>query len=726
MPASYPALKNVRRPIVGPEIGASGFEHFSGRIVDPLEENTLFSDLTTACLTFHKMFLSNPKVSGSFLAIVGPLMNRKIWNIERASDNQSDRDAEEYAERVLFNNPKFFWSNAIFQFALNIIYGVMPFEMVFEAKEKQIEFRKFAVRLPHTIWEWQRNPDGSLKAITQQVQMPDGNWRMPVIPVEKLCLFTRWQIGDNYQGLSALRPLYYYWKGLKQALTALGIANQKTAVGVPIGKIPPSSYDTPDTANFLTALKNYGVGESEYMLETEGYEIRLEQPVSVADTLIRSIEFFSEEIPKGFLAQFIDLKSAAIGSNSDSMIRQLFISLQPYADNICEVINGQWMPMGVGWNFQTKEPLQLTVKPLTASFDRKDQIEFLEKMIPLGVAPIFREMREQLMKEMGFPDPDWNKIEREESLKKEQMQRNLGAINEGKAKQNSEEDPEEDPDEMPIAKMAEPEYFGQWKPMRPLRPSERYCSLAEINGFLESTEQRFARTIDPFQREMVDSALSSAERVYPDLERLTVSIPPKLITSATATLKEILDYGWNQVTLEHQRARAGVRVSMAESSPISSRADAISWIKNLLNRMMTFIKVDIESIIKMEMFRSSSRDIAKSVAIADMEEILTEAILDKTPMIYREAVSTSFNYGRGLGFDEVIDDLRHIEYSAILDGNQCPVCNKHDGQIVKLNSPEYFALMPPNRKCKSNRSKRGNRCRCMYVGVYKEELIPHV
>ena len=721
MPEAYPASNMPKKPIVGPEIGASGFEHFSGQIVDPLEENTLFSNLTTACQAYHKMFLSNPKIAGSFLAIVGPLMSRKIWNIERASDNQVDRDAEEYAERVLFNNIKFAWSNAVFQFCLNIIYGVMPFEMVFEAKDKQIEFCKFAARLPYTIWSWNPKPDWSLGSITQQVQMPDGSWQMPTIPVEKLNIFTRWQIGDNYQGVSALRTLHYYVKLLSHALNALGIANQKTSVGVPIGTVPPGSYDTPDYTRFITVLKNYGLGEAEYLVKSAGYDIDLKQPVSAAETLIETIRFTSEEIPKGFLAQFIDLKSAAIGSNSDSVIRQLFVSLQPYADNICEVINGQWMPMGVGWNYRTKEPLSLTVKPLTASFDRKDQIEFLEKMIPLGIAPVFREMRQQLLKEMGFPDPDWDKIEQEEKAKQAQMQRDLGAINDKSKSNPDDEDPEE---EMPVAKMAEPEYFGQWKPQRELRPFERYCSLAEINGFLESTEQRFTRTIDPFQREMVANAISSAQRVYPDSDRLTVSIPPKLITAATATLKEILDYGWNQVALEHQRARAGVRVSLAES-PVSSRTDAISWIKNFLSRIVAFMRGDIESIIKMEMMRSASRDISKSVAIADMEEILTETILEKTPMIYREAVSTSFNYGRGLGFDEVAEALRHIEYSAILDGRQCPVCNKYDGQIVKLNSPEYFALMPPNRKCKSNRSKRGNRCRCMYVGVYKEELIPN-
>jgi hypothetical protein len=62
------------------------------------------------------------------------------------------------------------------------------------------------------------------------------------------------------------------------------------------------------------------------------------------------------------------------------------------------------------------------------------------------------------------------------------------------------------------------------------------------------------------------------------------------------------------------------------------------------------------------------------------------------------------------------DDVKVVEYSALLDDATCDACRKADGKQLKMGSAEYGKLQPPNRDCRG----RG-RCRCVYVYILDDE-----
>lgn len=77
-------------------------------------------------------------------------------------------------------------------------------------------------------------------------------------------------------------------------------------------------------------------------------------------------------------------------------------------------------------------------------------------------------------------------------------------------------------------------------------------------------------------------------------------------------------------------------------------------------------------------------------------------------------VSTSFNAGREQAVQELMaqDDSGSTvwaEYSSVLDGRTCPVCEELDGQRAQVGSQRYKDISPPH-KCLG-----GHRCRCIWI-----------
>lgn len=77
-------------------------------------------------------------------------------------------------------------------------------------------------------------------------------------------------------------------------------------------------------------------------------------------------------------------------------------------------------------------------------------------------------------------------------------------------------------------------------------------------------------------------------------------------------------------------------------------------------------------------------------------------------------VSSSFNAGRDQAVQEIMaqqpsDKPVWAEYSSVLDGNTCSVCEELDGQVVQVGSQRYKDISPPH-KCLG-----GHRCRCIWI-----------
>jgi uncharacterized protein with gpF-like domain len=63
-------------------------------------------------------------------------------------------------------------------------------------------------------------------------------------------------------------------------------------------------------------------------------------------------------------------------------------------------------------------------------------------------------------------------------------------------------------------------------------------------------------------------------------------------------------------------------------------------------------------------------------------------------------------------FDDIINEIAAFQWSAILDNNVCPECEKLNGQCFEVGDPGLEAIKPPLHID----------CRCMIAATLKEEV----
>ncbi|MDD5501562.1 MAG: hypothetical protein PHH57_07810, partial [Candidatus Omnitrophica bacterium] len=81
------------------------------------------------------------------------------------------------------------------------------------------------------------------------------------------------------------------------------------------------------------------------------------------------------------------------------------------------------------------------------------------------------------------------------------------------------------------------------------------------------------------------------------------------------------------------------------------------------------------------------------------------------------STSEAFNFGRSVAAATMADDIEWVQYSAILDGNQCEICEPLDGQEWPYSDPRTEKYASGNPDCLG-----GGRCRCVLIYIYRSEV----
>ena len=76
------------------------------------------------------------------------------------------------------------------------------------------------------------------------------------------------------------------------------------------------------------------------------------------------------------------------------------------------------------------------------------------------------------------------------------------------------------------------------------------------------------------------------------------------------------------------------------------------------------------------------------------------------------SVADSVNQGRQKVYDDLGDSIGALMWSAILDEHVCPICRELDGKYFSPKDPLLDYIRSPIHQG----------CRCILVGVLKEEL----
>jgi hypothetical protein len=334
------------------------------------------------------------------------------WYLEPGNDD--DEVYQEHADFIkqeLFTNLDHTFTEFLRE-ALNYLdYGRYAFEIVYRLRDDgQIGWKKFAARMPKTIYYWQQ--DDGTPGIAQI--LPDG--RRASIPIEKLILFINRKEGDNYEGRSILRTSYRNWytKDTLYKIQAIGLERQ--GVGIPYVKIP-SGASPKDILKAEEFVRNMRANEESYLTWKEGWEFGFMDMKGMGQIdPSAAIAHHNREIVKNVLAQFLELgastgsskggASGAAGSFalSKDQSRLFILSLQYVATYVADIITKYAIERLIDINFGPQEYYpQLKVSKI-GEVDYQTLASSLQSLVTAGLITADPGLEDYLRDNMSLPD----------------------------------------------------------------------------------------------------------------------------------------------------------------------------------------------------------------------------------------------------------------------------------------------------------------------------------
>jgi hypothetical protein len=313
--------------------------------------------------TFDRMYRTDGDVRQA-VALIGNPITAGTWVVEPYGGPDADQNAIDDAEFIkwaLFDimNPNLLGHLDELMPVL-LRSGFAPFEELWttakwdkDGKEYLI-LRKLDLRLPRTIWRWFQDGYGELYSIVQQLPVPrsalvvsaprdpqpgrasNGEQLGPnevEIRAAGLAYYRIGREGDNWEGVSMLRPAYKHWL-MKDAIERIdAIAQEREAVGIPICYPPmsatPRQLDemevvladmrTNDQGFIIAPGPKAGVGSQDgtgWLIEVIGYD-----RTGTGRDPMPSLQYHTQKIYASVIAEFMRLGHHESGARATAEIQ---------------------------------------------------------------------------------------------------------------------------------------------------------------------------------------------------------------------------------------------------------------------------------------------------------------------------------------------------------------------------------------------------------------------
>lgn len=310
---------------------------------------------------YDKMRRRESQVAMLLSAIKNALLSATWCFDVKDENNQQQKDMKALCEWQFFEALEEGWQQFLEESLTMIDFGHSVFECITASQDvKQLGklvtyYKKLGFRAQKTIWRWKlEKGTGKIIAIEQQVNASDiAKSSLVDIPGEFLLVFTNKKEGDNYEGISALRPMYgaYLRKDLYLKLVAIGV--EKYAMGTPVGTIPTGKGNSEEKERFEEVLEAYVLNESAWITIPEGWKIEIQKGEFDPSKVVELLKYEDEQMVKAVVANFLALGTGGNGGaySLGSDLSDFFLGgIQAYANIICNAINRKLVPQLIRYN----------------------------------------------------------------------------------------------------------------------------------------------------------------------------------------------------------------------------------------------------------------------------------------------------------------------------------------------------------------------------------------
>lgn len=314
---------------------------------------------TQAADTWDEMRRSDDQVA-MLLGLVTNLIVSANWFIAPADDSEEEQKIADFVSFLLFedmgteDHPKTF--EKFKTEALTIIpFGYALFEITNKIEFDHPEFGTYVGikgldwRSPRTIEEWYLSRSGELEKV-RQMDNSDRADTGDIFMSGKFLLHMAHQMeGDNYEGISMLRPIYGNWSRKNIMLKLQMIGMERAATGVPIATLPEGQINSTSQDALEDSLSRFVSHEKQYIISPKGYDITSLKIEHDADDADKVIQREDRGMAKRFMAGFLELGLSGGGAFAlGTDWSDLFLSgLEVHGGEVTAPINTKLIPMMV-------------------------------------------------------------------------------------------------------------------------------------------------------------------------------------------------------------------------------------------------------------------------------------------------------------------------------------------------------------------------------------------
>lgn len=649
---------------------------------------------------YDKMMRSSATVSEVVDLVTLPIRSA-TWDMEPASSDAKDVEVADFVKYCLFEGMNMTW-DAFLEAGLKMMpFGFSLFEKVY----KEIEWngqQKIGLNLhvigQKTVFRWMiLDENGNeLPGVHQMTEQGHEAF----IAEEDIVRFTYRQTGDDYEGLSILRAAYPHWYSALQFYRISGAAYERTAMGIPKGKVPANATEDQKT-KFNNILKNVRANENAFLSMPEGFDIEMMDPKANSQMdAMPFIEHHNIQIARAALVAFMHLGQAQNGSRAASYDQSTMFeqASEAVARQMIDVIQKTIIRPLVDYNFDVKEYPKLKVSGI-----KRDDIDKLSTAL-------------QRFGQTGFitPDPDTEQnLRRRVGLpEKQETEEDDGVDTMRPAELQTKED-DERKDDIATASVKKKDtkiMGGKWH--RVLTAAEDKVPFDTIQKRIERGEEIIKEKLGALSEQQIEGLLSQVRRAIASedtlgaLQLLSTGMKDQYEEVTMSELRGLFEYAKVSTADEMEKVLGEGRVN----APATSR-DEVDKIKY----RAAVIANDNDVKMATQAATSASELYIAERTVDEITDIvakqLREAAEKRIELGAASSVIGVINQGRTFTQEQNSDKIYGYQYSAILDKKTCNTCLALDGKTIEKSDKAYKQLQPPQHF----------RCRCIWVEILEDE-----
>jgi hypothetical protein len=373
-------------------IGSSGTENFAGYISEDYLTTLQGAD---AADVYDKMRRGDYQIKMALNSVKHPLKSA-IWEIHPFDDSEDAQYKANLCKHIIFEGMSTTFTEFLTEALTLIDFGFSVFERQHKIVLDHPQFgnyvgiKKLHWRSPRTIERW--NIDPKDEALVSVTQMAYGDGQKTVdIPAKNLVLFHWDKEGNNFEGISMLRPCYGPYKRKQVFLKLLAIGIEKYSVPTPVGKAASGQGPgSPQYEQFKLVLRKYLTHQEQYLILPDGWDVDLKVSDFDPEKTRQAIDAEDRAITKAFLANFLELGiNSSSGSRAVSTdLSDFFLSgLKQVGALIVEKFNRQIIPELMRLNFGDRENMPYMQ---LAGIDDTVGLEFAQALSALASGKILQ------------------------------------------------------------------------------------------------------------------------------------------------------------------------------------------------------------------------------------------------------------------------------------------------------------------------------------------------